>query len=135
MNTGNLVLYQQHPAVFDHSFHALSVGNKVGRDVALVELHALGELEFHRCGARLFNRNHAVLANLVESISDKFTNLAILRRYGRNIGDFILAGYRARDRDELFGHRDNGLVDTALNIKWRRASGHHFETFANHGLC
>src|SRR3712207_8009242 len=47
--------------IFEDRLHALLVGDHVRRDVALVELHALGELEVHAEGLALLDVHDAVL--------------------------------------------------------------------------
>ncbi len=43
--SGNLTLVEQHEAVLQHGFAALSVGDEGGREVALVELHTFGDVQ------------------------------------------------------------------------------------------
>ena len=75
---------QQDVGVFEHGFLALGVGHEVRRQVALVELHALGELELGAERVRLLDRDHAVLADLVDGVGD---DLADRRVGGRDGGD------------------------------------------------
>ena len=76
---GDLALVDEHVGVLEDGLHALGVGDEVGRDVALVELHALGELELeaHRVG--LLDGDDAVLADLVERLGDELADRAVLR--------------------------------------------------------
>ena len=52
----------------------LGVGDEVRRDVALVELHALGELEFGGEGLGLLDGDDAVLADLGERLADELAD-------------------------------------------------------------
>ena len=54
----------------EHGLLALGVGDEVRREVALVELHALDELELHAEGVGLFDGDDAVLADLVDGVGD-----------------------------------------------------------------
>ena len=75
---------EQDVGIFEHGFLALGVGDEVRRQVALVELHALGELELGAERVRLLDRDHAVLADLVDRVGD---DLADRRVGGRDGGD------------------------------------------------
>ena len=120
--------------ILEHCFHALGIGDEVRRDVALVELHALGELELHRRGARLLNGDDAVLAHLVECVSDESTDLGILRGDGRDLRDFVLAGNRACHVVQLLGDSDNSLVDAALDADGRCAGRDLAQALVHHRL-
>ena len=48
-----------------------------GRQVALVELHALGELEVDAEGLALLDVDHAVLADLLDGVGDDVADLAV----------------------------------------------------------
>ena len=58
-------------------FHALGVGDEVGRDVALVEAHALDEVHLHAEGLRLLDGDDAVLADLVDGLGDHLADLGV----------------------------------------------------------
>src|SRR4029079_2402858 len=87
---------------------------EVGRDVALVEPHAFGELELHAEGVGLFDGDHAVLADLVDGLGDLLADLRVGRRNGADVGDRVFrvdvlrAGLDALDREI------GGRLDTAL---------------------
>ena len=57
--------------VFEDGFLALRVGDEVGVDVALVEAHALGELELGAERLRLLDGDDAFLADLVDRLGDQ----------------------------------------------------------------
>ena len=61
--------------VLEHDLHRLLVGDEVGGEVAVVELHPLDEFEgrLHRLG--LFDRDRAVLADLVHRVGDDVADL------------------------------------------------------------
>jgi hypothetical protein len=63
--------------VVEDGFHALGVGDEVRRDVALVEAHALGELELHAEGVGLLDGDDAVLADLVDGLGDHLADLLV----------------------------------------------------------
>src|SRR5439155_18108882 len=61
---------QQDMGILETSLHCLRVGYEVRRDVALVELHALDELELDAEGLRLLNADDPVLTDLLEGLGD-----------------------------------------------------------------
>ena len=63
-----------------------------GRDVALVELHALGELEVHAERLALLDVDDAVLADLLDGVGDDVADLLVAGRDRRHAGDLVLAG-------------------------------------------
>src|SRR5262249_46166798 len=73
----DLLVRDQDVRVVEHGLHALGVGDHVGRQVALVELHALRELELEAEGLALFDVHDAVLADLLDRLGQ---DLADLRR-------------------------------------------------------
>ena len=97
--------------VVEHRFLALGVGDEVRRQVALVELHALGELELGAERVRLLDRDHAVLADLVDRVGDDLADRRVGGRDGGDVGDVALVvdvlGLRL---DRLDGGGD-GLLD------------------------
>ena len=76
--------------VLQDRLHALGVGDEVRRDVALVEPHALDELELHAEGVRLLDGDDAVLADLVDGLGDLLADLGVGRRDGADVGDLVL---------------------------------------------
>ena len=57
---GDLRGHEQHVGVVEDGLHALGVGHEVGRDVALVEAHALDEVGLDAEGVRLLDGDDAV---------------------------------------------------------------------------
>ena len=73
---GDLALVDQDVGVVEDGLHPLGVGDEVRRDVALVELHALGELELGAERVGLLDGDDAVLADLVERLRDQLADAA-----------------------------------------------------------
>ena len=71
LRAGDLLVHDQQVGVVEDRLLPLGVGDEVRRDVALVELHPLGELELDAEGVRLLDRDDAVLADLVERLGDR----------------------------------------------------------------
>jgi hypothetical protein len=92
LHRADLLLVDQDDRVLEHDFHALGVGHEVGREVAAVELHALDDLErgLHRLG--LFDRDDAVLADLLHRLGDdRADRLVAVGRDGADLGDRLAA--------------------------------------------
>jgi hypothetical protein len=73
----DLLLVNEDVGVLDNRFHALRVGDEVGGDVALVELHAVHEVGGSGALA-LLDRDDAVLADLLDRIRDQAADLGSL---------------------------------------------------------
>src|SRR5665648_241501 len=65
LDGADLLVGDEDVRVLEHGFHALGVGDHVRAEVALVELHALSELEVEAEGIGLLDVAHAVLAELL----------------------------------------------------------------------
>jgi hypothetical protein len=100
--------------VVQDRFHALGVGHEVLRQVALVELHAFGELELGAHGLGLVDGDHTVLADLVEGLGDQLADLRIAGGDGRD-GSHVLGGLHLTGvLPEPLLHRGHGGVDPTL---------------------
>ena len=117
-----------------HGLHALWVGDHVRRQIALVELHALGELELEAEGLALLDVHDAVLADLLDRIGDDVADLALTRRDRGDTGDVLLARDLLGLRLEIVDHPADGLLDAALERHRVRAGSHVLETFPGDGL-
>ena len=110
----DLLVGDEDVGILEGRLHAVLVGDHVGRDVALVELHALGELEVHAERLALLDVDHAVLADLLDGVGDHVADLLVAGRDRRDAGDLVLAGdllgLLADGRDDLV----DGLLDAAL---------------------
>src|SRR4051812_32707239 len=87
----DLLVGDEDVGVLEGRLHALLVGDHVRRDIALVELHALGELEVHAERLALLDVHDAVLADLVDRVGDDVADLLVAGRDGGDAGDLVLA--------------------------------------------
>src|SRR5438309_9228753 len=83
----DLLVRDEDVRLVEHRFHPLRVGDHVRREVALVELHALGELELEAESLALLDVHDAVLADLLDRVGDDLADLTLARGDGRNAGD------------------------------------------------
>src|SRR3546814_10503626 len=74
LDVGDLLVRDQDVGVLENRLHALGVGHEVGRDVALVEPHTLGQLEVDPEGVRLLDGDDTFLADLVHRLGDGVTD-------------------------------------------------------------
>ena len=120
--------------VLEDDFLALGVGDEVRRQVALVELHALGELELGAEGVALLDRDDAVLADLVDRVGDDLADRRSRRprswRPRRCRPCRRLLGL-ALDRLDRGG---DGLLDAALEAHRVRAGGDVAHALVHHRL-
>ena len=120
--------------ILDHGLHAVLVGDHVGRQVALVELHALGEVELGAEGLGLVDGDDAVLANLVESLGDELTDLLVTAGDSGDTGHVRGGVDGARDRAKLLHDGVDGLLDTVLETDRVAPGGHGAQSLVNEGL-
>lgn len=67
VEVGNLLLVDENVGVFKDAFHVVGVGDEIGREIALVELHAFHNVEGSFDCLGLFDGDGAVLADLGSS--------------------------------------------------------------------
>src|SRR5262249_33751931 len=79
LDAAELLVGDQDVRVVEDRLHALGVGDHVRRQVALVELHALGELEVEAERLALLDVHDAVLADLLDRVRDHIADLALAR--------------------------------------------------------
>src|SRR5690606_21867518 len=131
----DLLVGDQDVGIIQHRFLAIGVGDEVRRDVALVELHAFGELEFQAEGLAVLDGDHAVLADLLHRLGDHLADgLVVVRRDGGDVGDLVggldVAGHRADLFDRLFDRRLDAPLETH-----RVGTGRHLaQALTDHGL-
>ena len=130
----DLALVDEHVGVLEDGFHALGVGDEVGADVALVELHALGELELGARGRGLLDGDDTVLADLVERVGDRGADLLVLRGERGDLGDLVLGLDLAGGVEQLGGDGLDGLVHPALQTRRGRTGRDVAQALVHHRL-
>ena len=76
----------QHVRLVQRCLHALHVADEVRRDVAAVELHALGVFDLDLQALAFLDGDHAVMADLLHRLGQQ---LADLRVVGGDRGDVL----------------------------------------------
>ena len=131
---GDLGLVHEDVSVLEHGLEPLLVGDEVLRDVALVELETLSELQLEAHRRRLLDGDHTVLADLVERLGDQLADLGVLRGDRRDVRDLLLLGDLAGGLEQLFRNRGGGSVDAALEVHRVGAGGHRAKPEVDHRL-
>ena len=124
----------QDVGLFDDRFHRLGVGDKVGRDVAAVELHTLDVLGLKLQALALLDGDDAVLADLVHHLGDQLADLPVLGRDGRHVGDLFLGGHLDALLVDGLDQRFGAGQDAALEQHRVGASGHVLHAFGDDGV-
>ena len=130
----DLLFVDENVRILEHDFHPLWIGHEVRRQIPAIELHPFDDLErrVHRLG--LFDRDHAVLADLVHGLGDdRADGLVVVGRDGANLGDH-LAAHRLRHLLQFGGDHLHRPLDAALDVHRVRAGDHMFHAFAIDGL-
>ena len=120
----DLLLVDEDVGVFEDGLHRVGVGDEVGREVALVELHAFDELDGGVEALAFFDGDDAVLADLVHGVGDHLADLLVLvGRGGADLGDFLGAFDLLGHLLELVDDGLDGHVDAALDLRGVGAGG------------
>src|SRR5215204_210587 len=134
LDVTDLLVGEQDIGIVEDGLHPLLVGDEVRGEVALVELHALGELELQAERLRLLDVHHAVLADLVDRLGDDVADLLGTGRDGADPRDLLLTGDLLRLGPYSLDRRSYGLVDTASQDDRVRAGGNVLQALANDSL-
>ena len=128
----DLLVRDQDERVLEDRFHAVGVGDEVRRDVALVEAHALDELELHAEGLRLLDGDDAVLADLVHRLGDEVADLGVGRGVGGDVRDLVLRVDLTRLLADPLDGRFDGRLDALAQRHRVRAGGEVLQALTHH---
>ena len=125
----------QHVGVVQHRLAGLALVDEVRRQVALVELHPLHQINGGVKRLALLDGDDAVLADLVHRLGDELADLGVVvGAGGADLGDLVGVLHVAA---HLLEFRDDGLdrhLDAALDLGAIRARGDVAEALAEDGL-
>src|SRR5579862_3791752 len=134
LDRADLLVGDEDVGILEHRLHPLGVGDHVRREVALVELHALGEFELEAERLPLLDVHDTVLPDLLDRVGDDVADLPLARGDGGDAGDVLAAGDVLRLRLEvLHDALDRGL-DAALEAHRVRAGGDVLQPLADDRL-
>ena len=135
LEVGDLLLEKEDEGILELALHAIGSGDEVRREVALVELHTLDDVESRLERLGLFDRDRAVLADLIHRVGNHLADFNIA--VGGNRGDLSDLVGRLHLLGELGDRLGNGggsLVDTVLKGHSVRAGGEVLKTLAVNSL-
>src|SRR5882762_5514600 len=127
-----LLFIDEDVGVFHFNAHLVGVGDEVGRDVAAVELHAFDDLKLGLERLGFFNRDDALVADLLHGVGKELADFGItVGGDGADLGDFLVRGDLLGVLDEVGDHGVDSQVDTALQIHRVHAGGNRLGAFAD----
>src|SRR6202011_5744936 len=127
------------------NFHALGIGNEVGREIAAVELHAFDDFELGLQSLRVFAGDDAVFANLLHGLgNDLADGLVIVGGDGADLGNHFAGDWLRQFVEfavnavaffvEFAGDDGDGFLDATLQGHGIGAGGNGLDAFAVDGL-
>src|SRR6185503_4193579 len=117
----DLLVGDEDVRILDGRFHAVRVGDEVGRDVTAVDLHALDELRLELQALRLLDGDHALATDLVHDVRDELADLVVRGGDRRDLRDLLLALH-------FLGHRLDGLDDGSATLLEAALQEHRVRT-------
>ena len=131
LHRADLAVVDQDVRLVEHRFLAVGIGHEVRRHEALVELHALDEVELHAERVRLLDGDDAVLADLVDGVGDDLADGGVGRGDRRHLRDLGLVVDVLRLLGDGVDGGLDGLVDAALE-RHRAGTGGHVAQALTH---
>src|SRR5712664_636180 len=129
-----LLLVDQDVGIFHFNAHLVGVGDEVGRDIAAVELHAFDDLEFGLERLGFFNRDDALVADLLHGVGEELTDFHVaIGGDSADLGDFLVRGDLLGVPDEVGDYGFHSQIDTALEIHRIHAGSNRLGAFTDDG--
>src|SRR6266700_1537903 len=134
VQVGELLFVDQDVGVVEFNAHLVGVGDEVGRDVAAVELHAFNDVEFGLERLGFFNRDDALVADLLHGVGEELADFGVaIGGDGADLGDFLVRGDLLGVFHEVGDHGFHRQIDTALEIHRVHAGGNRLGAFLHDG--
>src|SRR5690606_19268676 len=114
LDVADLRLDDQDVRVLEDGLLTLVVGHEVGREEALVEAHALGQLELEAERVGLLDGDDTLLADLVEGLGDELTDGRVGGGDTGGRRDLLLGLDLLGGVEQGLGHALDGLLDALL---------------------
>src|SRR6266702_6295539 len=129
---GELLLVDEDVGVVHFNAHLVGVGDEVGRDVATVELHALDDVEFGFERLGFFNRDDALVADLLHGVGEELADFGIaVGGDGADLGDLVVRGDLLGVLDEVGDHGFHHQIDTTLQVHRVHAGSNRLGAFTD----
>ena len=134
MRRADLLVGDQYVGVLQNGLLAVLVGDEVGRNIALVELHTLGELELDTEGVGLLHGDDALFADLVDGLGDDLADGRVSGRDRSHLGNLsLVVDFLGQRFYRLHGRRYR-LFDTPLEGDGIGPGGNVAQSLAHQGL-
>ena len=131
LEVGDLLLEKENEGILELALHALGSGDEVRREITLVELHTLDDIESRLERLGLFDRDRAVLTDLIHRVGNHLTDFGIAVSGNRgDLSDLIGRLDLLGELGDRLGNGGGSLVDTVLKGHSVRAGGEILKTFA-----
>ena len=134
-DAGDLLVGDQDERVLEDRLHPIRVGHEVRREVAAVELHALGVFLLETEALPLLDGDDAVLADLVHHLGDDLADLGVRGADRRDGRDLLAVVDRAGLLLDLLDDRLDGGLDAALDDHRVGTGGDDAEALADERLA
>ncbi len=135
LDARDLLVGDQDERIVEDRLHPIGVGHEVRREVAPVELHALGVFLLEAQALALFDGDDAVLADLVHHLGDDLADLCIGRADRRDGRDLLAVVHGPGLLGDLVDDHGDGLLDAALDDHRVGAGGDDPEALSDHRLA
>ena len=120
-------------AVFQNSFHGVGVGDEIGREISLVELHTFNDIQSGFQSLGFFNGDGTFLTDFGHGFGNDVTDGGVsVGGDGGNLGDFVAD--TGGDGSKFFHNSFNGFLNAAFEFHGVAAGGDVLETFAVDGF-
>ena len=131
----DLLLVVEYIAILEADLHRFGIGDEVGRQITLVELHAFDHVERGLDGLRFLNRDGPVFSYLVHRVGDDLANAAVpVGGNGGDLFDFRFVLHLLGDLVELLDGGGDRLIDAALDADGVGAGGDVLQPLAEDRL-
>ena len=128
LQRGELLLVDENVGVLELGDHLLGVGDEIGREIAAVELHAFDDVELGLEALGLFDRDHALVADLLHRVGNHLADrLVAVRGDGSDLRDLLRRLHLLRAALDVLDDRGHRDVDAALKIHRVHAGGDELE--------
>ena len=108
--------------------HLLGVGDEIGREIAAVELHAFDHVELGLQALGLFDRDHALIADLLHGVRNHLADrLVAVRGDGADLRDLLRRLHLLGALFDVLDDRVDRDVDAALEIHRVHPGGDELE--------
>jgi len=135
LDRGDLLICDQDEGILEVCLHLVHIGCHVGADVASVELHAFDQVQLGLHGLGLFDRDDAVLGDLLHGVRDHSADLLVTGGDSRDLLDVVLALDGSAHLFDGLDSSVSGLAHTLAQNDGVGACCQVLHAFIDHGLC